>query len=73
MCNCIIQVATRLHDRSPDILEGILSKIERYFYARDRAIKEIDGLLVLNSVKPYAGSNIPYDQIDVSIFVFNYQ
>ncbi|CAJ0766984.1 21156_t:CDS:2 [Entrophospora sp. SA101] len=57
-------VATRLHDRSPDILEGILSKIERYFYARDRAIKEIDGLLVLNSVRPYVGSNIPYEQVD---------
>ncbi|CAJ0752572.1 7007_t:CDS:2 [Entrophospora sp. SA101] len=63
-------VATRLHDRSPDILEGILSKIERYFYARDRAIKEIDGLLVLNSVRPYVGSNIPYEQVDVIVPLF---
>ncbi|CAG8703889.1 18220_t:CDS:2, partial [Cetraspora pellucida] len=56
-------VALQLRERSPEMLDSILSKIERYFEYRERAIAEIGGS-VLNSVMPYIGSNLPYDQAD---------
>ncbi|CAG8720387.1 3359_t:CDS:10, partial [Cetraspora pellucida] len=57
-------VALQLRERSPEMLDSILSKIERYFESRDRAIAEIGGSVVLHSVMPYIGSNLPYDQAD---------
>ncbi|KAF0552907.1 ARM repeat-containing protein [Gigaspora margarita] len=57
-------VALQLRERSPEMLDSILSKIERYFESRERAIAEIGGSVVLHSVTPYIGSNLPYDQSD---------
>ncbi|CAG8605672.1 13363_t:CDS:2, partial [Racocetra fulgida] len=59
-------VAFQLRERSPEMLDSILSKIERYFESRERAIAEIGGSVVLQSIMPYIGSNLPYDQADVT-------
>ncbi|RIA87394.1 MIF4G like-domain-containing protein [Glomus cerebriforme] len=57
-------VATRLRERCPDVLESMLAKIERYFYARERTILDIDGSVVRKSIQPYVGPNLPYEQHD---------
>ncbi|CAB4419816.1 unnamed protein product [Rhizophagus irregularis] len=58
-------VATRLRERCPDVLESMLAKIERYFYARERTILDIDGSVVRKSIQPYVGPNVPYEQQDM--------
>ncbi|CAG8539323.1 2155_t:CDS:10, partial [Scutellospora calospora] len=58
-------VASQLSERSPEMFDSILSKIERYFENRERVITEIGGSVVLHSVMPYIGSNLPYDQVDI--------
>ncbi|CAI2183505.1 7041_t:CDS:10 [Funneliformis geosporum] len=58
-------VATRLRERCPDALENMLAKTERYFYARERTILDIDGSVVRKSIQPYVGSKVPYEQHDM--------
>ncbi|CAG8553817.1 13899_t:CDS:2, partial [Acaulospora colombiana] len=57
-------VAARLRERSPALLDTILSKTERYLEARERTITEVNGSIVLQSVTPYFGINVPYEQLD---------
>ncbi|CAG8487792.1 2780_t:CDS:10, partial [Acaulospora morrowiae] len=58
-------VAMRLRERSPVVLDSVLSKIERYVETRERIIMEINGSAVLQSVTPYVRIGVPYEQQDM--------